>query len=524
VRRDRSQTAEIPRPSIPKNSGEVVCLPPLPCWQAVAEENAEKLDRSSVRLDGEPLGAFRRVVREEVLAAATRFGRRWGLQTREGAGPLVVTGHQPVFHHPGIWAKNLVLGLCPGILPLSLIVDSDAVDVLDVAVPRRDGGLQTVHRILVRCPPDVPFEAVPPPAQTRWREWVEAVRQDLATLGDPALLAGLERLSVLGEREREACESLGEFVARLRRAFEPAAAYAELPVSWLCSTRGFLRFVRWMASNCESFWIAYNEALEAHRRSEGIRSPAQPFPNLRRWSDRYELPLWTVRGGRRRPVFAQRAEEEVVLTTEEGELARVDLHTSPEALAEFGLRPRGMALTLFVRVCVADLFVHGVGGALYDRATDRLIRSLFALDPPAFAVVTATFHLPLASPEDPGLQRVHLQQRLHELLHNPDRVLDPQDPHLRSLVEEKWNLIRRLQEESLTRRERRALTHRIRAINQELSAPLAEEVQRTREALARLEQQEAAYAAATYRGYPFFLFDGKVLRRALEAKLLASSA
>ncbi|MDR7415858.1 MAG: hypothetical protein QN193_04150 [Armatimonadota bacterium] len=500
-----------------------MCLPPLPCWPAVAEANAESLARSPARLDGEALGAFRREVREEVLAAAARFGLRWGLQTGEGSGPLVVTGHQPVFHHPGIWAKTLVLGLCPGVRPLNLIVDSDAVEVLDVAVPRWDGELRTVHRALVRCPPDVPFEAAPPPARTRWREWVEAVRQDLATLGDPALLSGLERLRVLGEREREACESLGEFVARLRRAFEPAAAYPELPISWLCRTRGFLRFARWMASTCESFWAAYNEALEAHRKSEGIRSAAQPFPNLRRWSDRYELPLWAVREGRRRPVFAQRAGEEVVLSTEEGELARVGPRTPPEVLAGLGLRPRGMALTLFVRVCVADLFVHGVGGALYDRATDRLIRNLFALDPPPFAVVTATFHLPLPSPDDPGIQRARLQQRLHELLHNPDRILEPQDPRLRSLVEEKWALIRRLQEESLTRRERRALTHRIRAINQELSAPLAEEIRRVREALTRLEQQEAAYAAATYRGYPFFLFDGQVLRQALEARLLASS-
>ncbi|MDR7439055.1 MAG: hypothetical protein QN181_04060 [Armatimonadota bacterium] len=511
-------------PSIPGGSGEVVCIPPLPCWRAVAEENAANLNRSPTLLDGEPLGAFRRAVREEVLTAAAQFSRQWGLRPQEGSGPLVVTGHQPTFYHPGIWAKNLVLGLGGGIQPLNLLVDSDAVEVLDVAVPRWDGELRTVHRVLVRCPPDVPFETAPPPAQERWLEWIEAVWGDLATLDRPELLAGLERLSMLGGREREMCRSLGEFVARLRRAFEPAPAYPELPVSWLCRTRGFLRFVRWMANSCESFWAAYNEALEAHRRAEGIRSPAQPFPNLRRQLDRYELPLWTVRTGRRRPVFAHRVGEEVVLFAEETELARIGPRTPLEALVEGAFRPRGMALTLFVRVCVADLFVHGVGGALYDRATDRLIYSLFAVDPPSFAVVTATFHLPLPGPEDPSAQRARLQQRLYELLHNPDRILEPRDPHLQNLVKEKWSLIRRLQEESLTRRERRALTHRIRAINQALSALLAEEIQRVREALAQLERQEAAYAAATYRGYPFFLFDGEALQRFLQDRLLPPSS
>ncbi len=519
MRRERLDAWDTRSIQVPNASGEVVCVPPLRSWQRVAETNAARLERGDVLLDGEPLPAFRKAAQEEILAAAARFSNRIGIDAEIASGPLVVTGHQPVFYHPGIWAKTLVFGLCAGLRGLNLIVDSDEAERVDVAVPRRNGALRIRHHPLISCPPEVPFEAVPPPSLARWRAFVAALEEDLLTLDRPELLARLRRLRELGERVLRSCGSFGEFITALRRGFEPPPRYLELPVSSLSRTRAFLRFVRWMVASHERLWAAYNEALQAYRKTEGIRSAAQPFPDLRRHGDRYELPLWSVRSGRRRPVFAKREGQEVVLLEEESPLLRIGPESPPEALEGCELRPRALTLTLFVRVCLADLFVHGVGGAHYDRATDVVIRNFLQLDPPEFAVVTATFHLPLDPPEDPKTRRARLQQRLYELLHNPDRVYPPQDPQLRALAEEKWALIRRLQQENLTRRERRALTHRIRALNQELSAPLAQEIQRVREELAELGQQEAAYEAATHRGYPFFLFDGAELQAHLRARL-----
>ena len=40
------------------------------------------------------------------------------------------------------------------------------------------------------------------------------------------------------------------------------------------------------------------------------------------------------------------------------------------------LRPRALTLTLFARLCVADFFIHGIGGGKYDEVTDRIIREL----------------------------------------------------------------------------------------------------------------------------------------------------
>jgi hypothetical protein len=503
---------------VPEQSGEVVCRPPFRTWRALAEENAAHLEGAACAL-GEPLGRLRAMARAEILVAAAQFSARWGTLT---SGPLVVTGHQPVFVHPGIWTRNLLLGLSEGIQGLHLIVDTDEVEVLDVALPRRDGRLGIVRRVLGHYPPGVPFEAAPPPTRPQWEAFMEAVRADITTLGHAELLERVERTAQVGAALCEECGSLGAFMAHLRRSLEPPASYLELPVSRLSQTRAFLHFAAWIARSGERFWRCHNEALDAYRLQAGIRSAAQPFPNLRREGSRYELPLWTVRDGRRQPVFAEPRGECTVLWAPDRVLGEVRLDRPPEELHECALRPRALTLTLFVRLFLVDLFVHGIGGARYDRATDQVIRALFGIEPPAYAVATATFHLPLGDPPDPHVRRTALQQRLMTLLHNPDRVLDPVPESLRPLMEEKWRLIRRLEEDGLTRRERRAMTQRIRALNAELAQPLREEIARVREELDRLAHEEAEYAAATYREYPFFLFDGGALRETLR-KAVGSS-
>lgn len=497
---------------VPERSGEVVCTPPFRSWRALSEENAARLGSADLLLGDQPLGHLRAAARAEVLPAAATFSAPWATPT---PGPLVVAGHQPVFIHPGVWTKNLLLGLCEGVQGLHLVVDTDEVEVLDVALPRRDGRLRIVRRVLARFPSGVPLEAAPPPTRPQWAAFMEAVWADVATLGRPELVERVERTAQVGEVLCEGCNTLAEFMVRLRRSLEPPASYLELPVSWLSRTRVFLHVAAWIARSGERFWRCHNEALEAYRAQAGIRSAAQPFPNLRREGDRYELPLWTVQDGRRHPVFAEMKGERVVLWALDRVLAEVTPHHPPEELVRCGLRPRALTLSLFVRLCLADLFVHGIGGARYDRATDQVIRALLGIDPPPYAVASATFHLPLGDPEDPRARRTALQQRLMTLLHNPDRVLTPVPEPLRPLVEEKWHLIRRLEEEGLTRRERRAMTQRIRALNAELARPLAAEVARIRQELDRLAQDEAEYAAATYREYPFFLFDGHGLREAL---------
>jgi hypothetical protein len=128
--------------------------------------------------------------------------------------------------------------------------------------------------------------------------------------------------------------------------------------------------------------------------------------------------------------------------------AEGDLESATEILHQLpklGLRFRTRALTttLFARLCLADLFVHGIGGAKYDEMTDRLIARFFGLPAPGFLTMSCTVHLPLGEPFPASSEEEQsLRHQLRDLRLNPDRHLPRgSDPSLEKLIAEKQSLI-----------------------------------------------------------------------------------
>ncbi len=62
------------------------------------------------------------------------------------------------------------------------------------------------------------------------------------------------------------------------------------------------------------------------------------------------------------------------------------------------VRSRALTTTLYARLFLADLFVHGIGGGKYDELTDELIQGFFECEPPIYLVFSATRWLPLPRP------------------------------------------------------------------------------------------------------------------------------
>ncbi len=493
---------------IPTRHGEVACVPELGRWLEVAEANARRLEQAQIR--GQPLGAVRAQARQELVACSRQLLGRWGLPAPEvSAGPWVATGHQPTPFHPGIWVKTWGVDACcaRGATGLYVVVDSDECERWTVRVPRRDGSLQVAERVLVSCGAEVPFEAAPPPEEAAWRGFCAQLSQDLATLRLPELVERLSRAERAGLESVRCARNLGEFGAALRRRLElgcGSVRYLEVTVSQLAGTGAFRHFAGWIAQHAERFWECHNRALDQYRREEGLRSAAQPFPNLRKEGDLVELPFWLVWGGRRRPVWAQTGRGDPVLVCDGRPVGTV--HDLPREL-----RPRALTLTLFLRLVVCDLFVHGLGGARYDRVTDRVMHEFFGTPPPPFAVLTATFHLPLARHRDPQAEYAAAHRKWLDLHHNPDRYL-PRDGEVAALVEEKWRCIQALNAPDLPRRSRRELTQRIRAINDCLRQHLQDVIREAEAELAALRREVEEHQVATDRGYPFFLFEPEEVR------------
>ena len=492
---------------VPQQSGEIVCLPPVRTFLTLAAENAAALDAADADLAGVGVRELRSRMRPRVTSQAAAYGDQLGLALPggwPGTGPLIGTGHQPFLFHPGIWTKHLLIArLGTQCAALSMAVDCDTAEDVGADVPALAGGLRIVRETLLRAEPDVPYEALPAPAAPAWRAFLNRIDASLQTLPHHGVH---EIFSTFSARTGDlTAPDLGAFLTLARRLHEGLRPYAELPVSRLTKMPEFHLFVSHILRQADRFAEVYNRHLDDYRQRYNVRTAAQPFPNLSRDGTRIELPFWIIRDGRRRPLYAEHGADRVTVFAGPEAVTVLPLRGEPLGLDAIEIRPKALALTAFKRVCVVDLFVHGVGGARYDRVTDAVLREFFHLEPPAYAVVTSTLHLPL-SEFDPSEERALLQRRLLAVRHNPERTLSTPGPEQQRLIEEKWALIRRLDDPAVGRGERRAATRRIREINESLAGGLTAERASIEQRLAELAEIGEASAAATHRGYPFCFF------------------
>lgn len=493
---------------IPQHSGEVFCHPPAAEFEAVARENAERLAASALSIDGTPLREVRHQARSRTLQRAAAYTVAMGIDVPlpPASALLLVTGHQPFLFHPGIWIKHLLAHRLAGSrhAALSIPVDSDTFEEIAADVPVLDGGLRLIRDTLVRAPADVPYEAQPAPDPASWQAFLRRLDGTLRTLNEPEIEAAFRAFVDAASNVRPAAD-IGTFLTTVRRRYEGRRRYREVPVSHVSRSPEFMRFFLSILRDSVRFADAFNRHLDAYRERYNVRTVAQPFSNLERDGERVELPFWFIHGGRRQSVYGTREGRGWTLSTSGDTIVTIGDGDGPDALAGIEIRPKALTLTAFSRLCVADLFIHGVGGGRYDRVTDAVIADYFGIQPPRYAVVTATLHLPLREHRT-GEERQRLQRRLLELRHNPERVLRQPSSEQQRLIDDKWRLIASLDGGSLTRRERRQATQRIREINDSLSQVLAESVTEVEGALQALADAPDADAAARHRGYPFCFF------------------
>jgi hypothetical protein len=496
---------------VPEHSGEVLIEPPVDRIPALLDASRDT-SWGSAHILGTPLGEFRRGVRERALALTGIPPSGAALETARG---LFVMAHQPLFFHPGVWMKFFLLTrFCQDLAAtgLHLIVDTDATGPITAPIPARADRLVRRSETLLAVPDDVPLEAHRPPTEEEWRGFCDRVRSHLATLEDAQPREHFEAFAagVLGGHR--GIGTVGMFLAHLRRVYEARAIpprYRELAVSALADTPEFRAFALHVLQDPVALRRCYNARLDEYRRVHRLRSAANPVPDLGQLDGFGETPFWVVREGRRMDVFAAREGDRVRLRTAATPLADVPAGVAGVAAvgdAGIRLRPKALMLTMFARLCLGDVFIHGVGGGRYDRVTDAIAEDLFGCPPPPYIVATATLHLSLQGTRDASEDARALQRRLLDLQHNPERFLGTASEDQRRLVDEKWALIRDI-EAMRPGPERRAATHRIRELNSVLAAALAPEITRLRERLAVLDQATASRDVVEYREYPFFLFD-----------------
>jgi hypothetical protein len=504
--------------------------PPFDEWATLARANADAAASWTFGVAGMGARDVRTLARSEALEAAVVFCARLGIPTRPVEGEpdlIVVTGHQPELYHPGVWAKDFLLQRLAdetGAAAIDVVVDSDGFDSVGMRTPCMRPEPLSCSADLAVGGKDGCYGCAPVPTDDTMREFEIAGRDALATLPVAAPLHNFERFSSQMRSAGPSTRNLAEFVTLARRRYEASAGtdYLELPITVLAGSRAFARFVAHIALDARAFAEAYNAALAGYRERTGTRSAAQPFPDLAIRDDEVELPLWLV-GADRRTVWV-RTTDGAALVADGAVLCELGLDApiAAERLVAAGLAlaPKALALTMFVRMFVADLFIHGVGGGRYDQVTDDVIRRYFGTEPPSFAVASLTVVLPLGVPVVTDAEIEDAAMALNRLEHNPDQMLadarfgSAEDAaRAEALVSEKRELVAAIARADA---DKKMVGARIREVNSALASLLAPVKRQLVERVARLERAREARNVLTDRTYPFCLWDPAQMRQTVD--------
>jgi hypothetical protein len=124
-----------------------------------------------------------------------------------------------------------------------------------------------------------------------------------------------------------------------------------------------------------------------------------------------------------------------------------DLDRAAEQLADAAacgikIRTRALATTLFARLMLGDVFLHGIGGAKYDQVTDDIAYRFFGFSLPEYATVSATLRLPIEHISFRSEQLRDVNRQMRELSYHPERYVAGSDPPVQGIVAEKLRWLR----------------------------------------------------------------------------------
>ncbi|MBA3062364.1 MAG: hypothetical protein FP833_05345 [Atribacteria sp.] len=539
---------------VPQNK-QIFFSPSADKMGSLLEENKKIFSQYSFTILNQPFREVRENCRKEVIRRALKFSKKFDPDIEEKINPayqyIIQTGHQPVFFHPGIWIKNIFLNellkspLLEKSLGLNIILDNDICKDLNLSLPAlsSNGNLivEEISFLSSTLTSNLPFEEYPCPSLELITKFTRDVIHGLKPLEseNKDILNNFKNFTRCLENSSRFCSqnykesNLGEFLSLARRFYEQEIepAYLEIPFSQICDSDEFLSFFLEIIKNIKSFSEIYNKKLDEYRKLFKIRNRAHPSPNLMIKENFIEVPFWIWReGDQRGKIFILNEEEKnylyndsygkIFLIEEDGFKSLFSLKT---LLKERGLkiRPKALLLTLYNRLFISDLFIHGLGGAKYDLVTDEIIREFLKVEPPHFLVASCTLYLNFkSSPSASDFKISTLKKEIRDLEFNPQRYIDElpltkkEKNQIGELVEKKTELIKKIKK-TLSPIEKRKISEEIKAINNfmgEKVRPIKYELNKKIEKEEEKMKQAKVY---TFREFPYCFFSAKTLRNLL---------
>jgi hypothetical protein len=441
-----SRAAEHHRLRSPREDGGTLIEPPLARVPQLLAANAERRSRYDYDVQGRSLLDLSQQARRDLCVAARNYTSAYrDLPAPATTDTILLAGHQPQIFHPGVWFKNFALAKLARqhrATAINLLIDSDTLKEAALRVPAGSVDAPIAEKVAFDQPTaEIPYEERKIVDFEQWSSFGDRASETIRPLVPNPLLTDYWPRVVARSRQTS---NLGECLAQGRHQLEGdwGVATLEVPQSRICCLEAFHWFTAHLLAQLPRFWGIYNGAVAEYRAVNHIRSANHPVPNLAAEADWLEAPfwIWSAAAPRRRRLFVRFVGSETILTDREGLEIRLPLTADGDGagavsvLAELAsrgirLRTRALLTTLFARLFLGDLFLHGIGGGKYDQLTDLLVRRFFDLEPPEFMILSATLHLPIDRPQVTADEARHVDQQLRELAYHPERFLSEQFPN-----------------------------------------------------------------------------------------------
>lgn len=479
----------------PEADGGVLIEPPAPALARLPDDSERIFRDAHVTLLGRDLREVRAETRDRLAGGSP--------------GPVWVIGHQPEFMHAGVWFKHVVahrVARRTGGVAVNLVVDSDEP---------KTSRLRVIH--VREDKPEVGVVDVPTARMGHpFEQWAAMNADEIARFRDdarclffhafdssmmPAVLEGFAEADTEGG-------FVGQMIAGRQRI--DAVASIQMVEQRISEVWGG-PLLGQMLLDADRFASAYNTSVEAYRKRHHIKGRTRPVPDLAHNGYRTELPLWAVPhdGARQRLFVAPQgdavalfAHDELVATLSPREIETWCANdVTPIPGTDYGVRPRALTLTLWARLTLCNVFIHGIGGAKYDEMTDELVRRYFNIDPPPLVCASATLRLPVPAIVGSEDDVHHAARQLRDWKYNPHRI-DDAPPAVRLMLPEREALIarsERLRDQSPWEHDaRREVFEAVRAANASMRAriPITEKQLRRRLSAAKSHAREARELAS----------------------------
>ncbi len=506
---------------VPRGHGEALIDPPLDQAGSLLESNLSLSKKYDCDLHGRSLRQLIQDARHQFLNEAQRYTTAYRDVDRpvHQDRPIILAGHQPQLFHAGVWFKNFALSSIADRLQanaVNFLVDNDILRNPSIRVP---AGSQSDRHIATisfdRVVEAIPYEERAIADEACFRSFGDRVERTVADHVPDPLIRQLWPSAVEASR---GCRNVGYSIAMARHRLEGdwGQNTLELPLSVICQTDAFCCFTAHLLANLSRFHEIHNTSLKDYRRSHRIRSHSHPVPDLAMDGQWLEAPfwVWTSESPHRERIFVRSGRDGLELT--DRRQIRISLKLSADCAAEqlhgfaakgIKIRPRALITTMFARLVLGDLFLHGIGGAKYDQLTDEIIHRFFGVSPPEFMTLSATALLFENDSKDLRDELRRTRQLLREFRYHPERHVE-RSPEVDHLVAHKAEWIH----EQLPKGQRKERHLNIEKANLALRDLLSSDETKATDTLDRLAFELRRELPFASREFSFCLFSEETLR------------